>query len=676
MNYFRSLVSLRHLSLLLVVLGCWSADLSNRAIAQITPDSTLPSNSVITPPAPTRMITGGTRPAGGNNLFHSFSEFSIPSNNIVFFNNAPDIRNIFTRVTGSSLSSIDGIIRANGTVNFFLLNPNGIIFGPNAQISVGGSFIGSTADRLRFEDGFEFSASNPAAALLTISAPVGLQFGANPGAIQVNGRGHQASIPTDNPGIALIGQTLGLVGGDVTFNSGIVTALSGRVEVGSVQSGFVSLTPDPFGFRLGYEQVQDFGSIQLNNRSALFNPAQGANPSGGIQVQGGQIALNNSQIVGVNDGSSVTGNVEVRASESLILAGSNTIAFPFSSQILNQLAPNATGRSGNVQITTPRLSVSDGAFLGTSSFGSGAIGDVRINAGSILVSGASPVVARSNSTIGSITNTSGNGGNVDITATDITVQNGGSLGTLATASATGNAGNTRITASDAITVSGSTPLSASTIGSGSYGAGNSGSLTIDTNRLAIQDGGLVISETRSNTRSGDITITADTVTGRGVNPFRLTSRNPSGIYSINYGSQPGSNVTLTTRRLDLADGVAVSSLAARSRILNDPTYTGDGTGRAGNVVVNASESIVLSGFSSNSPDVPTSIISNTFTAGQAGDVTVSTPTILLQDGAAISSVVVPFLSSRGEPLQRFPGLCSTVAAIGKPVAKMLRIHQI
>jgi hypothetical protein len=27
-------------------------------------------------------------------------------------------------------------------------------------------------------------------------------------------------------------------------------------------------------------------------------------------------------------------------------------------------------------------------------------------------------------------------------------------------------------------------------------------------------------------------------------------------------------------------------------------------------------------------------------------------------------------------LQRFPGLCSTVAAIGKPVAKMLGIHQI
>jgi filamentous hemagglutinin family protein len=283
------------------------------AIAQITPDTTLPSNSVITPPAPARMVTGGTRPAGGNNLFHSFSEFSIPSSNVVFFNNAPDIRNIFTRVTGSNPSSIDGIIRANGTVNFFLLNPNGITFGPNAQLSVGGSFIGSTADRLRFEDGFEFSVSNPASALLTISAPVGLQFGMNPGAIVVNGRGHQASVPTDNPGIALIGQTLGLIGGNVTFNSGVVTALFGRVEVGSVQSGFVSLTPHPFGWQLGYEQVQDFGVIQLNNRSALFNPAQDANPSGGIQVQGGQVTLNNSQIVGVNSGSSVTGNVEVRA---------------------------------------------------------------------------------------------------------------------------------------------------------------------------------------------------------------------------------------------------------------------------------------------------------------------------------------------------------------------------
>src|ERR687885_2440048 len=210
--------------------------------AQIVPDSTLPTPSVVTPNGSTLTITGGKQV--GTNLFHSFGQFSVLTGQTAYFNNDLSVQNILTRVTGGNISTIDGLIQANSTANLFFINPNGIIFGPNAQLNIGGSFIASTANSIKLADGSEFSATNPQAPpLLAINVPIGLQFGSNPGSI-VNQSQASSTIPLPpldtpipiptNVGLQVRpGQTLALVGGDLILDSGNLTAFQGEIQLGS-----------------------------------------------------------------------------------------------------------------------------------------------------------------------------------------------------------------------------------------------------------------------------------------------------------------------------------------------------------------------------------------------------------------------------------------------------------
>ena len=96
----------------------------------------------------------------GPNLFHSFSDFNILTGESATFSGPDAIDNVVSRVTGGSVSTIDGLLRSTiAGADFYLVNPSGILFGANAALDVDGSFHASTADHMRLSDGALFSAS-------------------------------------------------------------------------------------------------------------------------------------------------------------------------------------------------------------------------------------------------------------------------------------------------------------------------------------------------------------------------------------------------------------------------------------------------------------------------------------------------------------------------------------
>lgn len=312
----------------LIIVGAIAA--CDSALAQITPDQSLGAEiSVITPHADsTDVISGGAKRDA--NLFHSFEQFSVQTGRIAFFNNAADIQNIISRVTGSSISNIDGLIRANGAANLFLLNPNGIIFGRNARLDIGGSFVASTANSIKFADGAEFHAkTTQTTPLLTVNVPIGLQFGGNPGSLQVRGdsRGIRTTSDLLDPTAGLrvsSNRTLALVGGDLGLEGATLKTPGGRIELGSVaREGLVNLTVTKKGFALGYEGIQNLGKIQLTQQSAL----EASGFSGGdIQVAGKQIAIANGSTVRASTlGAGSGGALVVKATDLLEISSTSSV---------------------------------------------------------------------------------------------------------------------------------------------------------------------------------------------------------------------------------------------------------------------------------------------------------------------------------------------------------------
>jgi filamentous hemagglutinin family protein len=542
--------------------------------AQIASDGTLPTN-VTSSDNLNFTITQGSQVGG--NLFHSFRELSVPTGGSAVFQNGTDVQNIISRVTGGSISNIDGLLKARGTANLFLLNPNGIIFGSNAELNIGGSFVASTASSVTFADGSEFSATNPSAPpLLTLNVPVGLQYGPSPGRI-VN----QSKV-TDSSGFPVglqvqPSKTLALVGGEVALEGGNLNAPGGRIEVGSVASNsLIHLNLTNKGLDLSYEGVQNFQDIHLSQGAVIdvSDPSLLVG-SGDIQVQGRRVTLTDgSQISSITGGSISAGTVEVTASETVEVIGTSAnVASNLNTVTLGD------GNAGDLRIKTGQLIIRDGAFVSTGSNGStlpssvkGRSGNLSVTASeSVEVSGRSASGGPSLLTVETLTN--GDAGKLEITTGRLIIRDGAEV-SAATYFGAGQGGTLNVAASKSVEVIGTGigregQLVPSTLRAASEGAGNAGDLTIATGKLTVRDGAEVTVSGMRGGAAGDLEVRA--------NSIKLDN---SGSLRAETAAGDRGSIKLQTRDLLLRHGSAINTNAT-------------GTATGGNITINTDTLVAL-----------------------------------------------------------------------------------
>ncbi|MCC5632181.1 filamentous hemagglutinin N-terminal domain-containing protein [Nostoc sphaeroides CHAB 2801] len=640
------------------------------AIAQISPDGTLPINTNVTQDGNTFNITGGTQ--AGANLFHSFGEFSVPTGSTASFNNAVNIQNIISRVTGGSSSKIDGIISTLGTANLFLMNPNGIIFSQNAQLNIRGSFVATTASAIGFGNQGFFSASTPNNPELLVVNPSALLFNQIAAAPI---RNNSASLSVQN------NRSLLAVGGNVSMDGGSLNAPGGRVELGGLAAeGTVALNANSDNFSLNFPENVARANVSLTNGAEINVASDG----------GGSIAIN-AQNIDVLEKSSLRAGISPLAGADDAQAGDVTLSAKGTLRIEDSSIYNAvfgSGKGGDLLVDTGKLIIQDGV-VATATISSGKAGDLVVNASdSIELTGSSS----SNGTIDinipilftiinipvpiglfsasldaqNLPNVSffitpllpiagGNAGNLSIETGRLLVSNGAGVSLGSTT--TGGTGNLTVKAKDI-------ELKNSSMYNVVFGSGNGGNLLVDTGKLTVEDG-VVGTATFSGGDAGDLIVNAsDSVELTGslssnatvaINiPGNISGssdnfRVPIGLFSASINAQNLSNVSPFLSSLPAASGDAGNLTIETGRLIvsNGPVVSAGttSTGHGGNLTVKA-DSIKLSGTSAkDSPSylltttskVPSGLRNETVGYGAGGNLTIDTRELIVSDGAWVTS---------------------------------------
>jgi filamentous hemagglutinin family protein len=619
----------------------------------------------------------------GNNLFHSFGQFSVATGDTAQFqttNLIPNasMSNILGRVTGGNASALFGTIDSATfypNANLFLINPAGFLFGPSATVNVGGIMHVTTADYLKLADGNLFKAIPDVAAdaLLNASPVAAFGFlGSNPAAIAVQGsqltvaNGTGLSLVGGNRGFDYIDPDTGATGSvpnGVTMTGGMISAPSGQINLVSVASpgeiSTVDFLPSP---------GMTMGSIALTEGAVLNVSGDGG---GIIRIRSGQLVMDNAGLVA----SSLIGTLDPSTGISVNVQGDITL----SHQSAMLTDTQGDGFGGDIEIHASNLLLTEGSVLYTQNFGAGKAGDIRIAlSGDLSLVGAGDIGTSGFIASDNGSTASGPGGSINITSSSMTVNDFGMVTTRAFGFARagdinidtgrlnvagggvlqtlgGNdlatSGNISIHATDSITLAGPSD----TILNENLNGGT-GTITIITGRLDMSDEARINSQTffdadPAAANAPKIAINADSSitlssgsridvggffsdTGSlNISTGNLAMSGLSSITTLSNSIGAAGPIVMNVENLDVSEGSQILSFSS-------------GGGRGGDITVNATGSVLVTGQGTDlfGATVKSGIFSNTmagfadpsFTAN-AGNISITAQSLEVSNGARIDS---------------------------------------
>ncbi|MEO0770826.1 MAG: filamentous hemagglutinin N-terminal domain-containing protein, partial [Cyanobacteria bacterium J06649_4] len=298
---------------------------------------------------PNQYDIGGGTPSGAN-LFHSFEQFGLETGQVANFSSSPEIDNILGRVVGGDASLINGLLQVSGgSSNLFLINPAGIVFGPDAQFSLPADFTATTANGIQIGEAW-FSAlgsndytnlmDSPQGFAFTINSPGTI---VNAGDIDLTASGRSSSVR--------------LVGGTVVNTGNISTSGGGEIVIEAIPGeGIVTITPRGSSLSLG---------VPMETQANVNGGVVPLTPLSLPELLSNDGGLTNASVVVVQNG-------EVR-----LIRGAKPTAIPTDAGVAI-VSGDITIPRGDIDVLGQLVALAD-ADLDTSSLGTA--GSVRIGGG-------------------------------------------------------------------------------------------------------------------------------------------------------------------------------------------------------------------------------------------------------------------------------------------------------